>query len=402
MVIYCDEDLIDDAGRTIGSLRKPAWSYDHLLCRMYLGRGWCIRKGTFLALAGFRGGLSGAHDYDLVLRAATLGTPVWHVASALYRRRAAAAADPIAAGPDPGLAAVEHHLAQLRIVGSVEAGLHPRTYRVRPRMPKELVGINILAVPDRSSDEPQRSSFVEELIDSIRLHTPTLGFELRIFVGARQAAALAHLEADSAQIRVVPHVAPSDAVSLPALANLAVRSSRLERLVLLRDSLRAVDGGWLEALMECLEIPGVGAVGGRILRPGGALRHAGLTMGGSGRGVRFVTGGADDGDATEVIRNCAAVSGAMLGLRRSAFLLVGGFDENLTDELSDADFCLKLHDQGLRTVYTPHASMLALDPGFGLTEIRDGLQRRYFERRWPARFAHDPFYTMGFKQEGMP
>jgi Glycosyl transferase family 2 len=402
VLIYCNEEFIDDAGQALGALRKPAWSYDHLLCCMYIGRGWCIRKRTFLTLTGFRSGLAGAHDHDLALRAAAAGTPVWHVDAALYRRRhTEAAADPVAADPDPGLAALQQHLAQLRIAGSVEAGLQPRTYRVRPRLGKEPVSINILAAPDKSTDDPERSRFVEELIDSIQLYPPMMGFQLRIFVDAAQAAALKHLETGATHIRLVPHAA-SHAVTLPALANLAVRTSRMERVVLLRDSLRATDDGWLEALMECLEIPGVGAVGGKILRPDGALRHAGLTMGGSVRGVRFFTGGADDGGATDVIRNCAAVSGAMLGLRRSAFLLVGGFDETLSDDLSDADFCLKLNDQGLRTVYTPHANMLSFDPGFGLTEAGNGLQRRHFERRWPTQFAHDPYYNSASIRETMP
>ena len=45
-------------------------------------------------------------------------------------------------------------------------------------------------------------------------------------------------------------------------------------------------------------------------------------------------------------------------VRRSAYLEVGGFDEeNLKIAFNDIDFCLKLLQRGARIIYTPYAEL---------------------------------------------
>ena len=52
----------------------------------------------------------------------------------------------------------------------------------------------------------------------------------------------------------------------------------------------------------------------------------------------------------------SAVTAACMLVRRSAYLEIGGFDEqNLKVAFNDVDFCLRLAQQGYRIIYTPYA-----------------------------------------------
>jgi GT2 family glycosyltransferase len=63
----------------------------------------------------------------------------------------------------------------------------------------------------------------------------------------------------------------------------------------------------------------------------------------------------------EWYRNCLAVTGACLALRRETFEQVGGFDEAFQLCGSDVDLCLKVHHSGLRNLVNPFARLIHLE-----------------------------------------
>ena len=52
------------------------------------------------------------------------------------------------------------------------------------------------------------------------------------------------------------------------------------------------------------------------------------------------------------------MTGACLASRRDAFEAVGGLTESFPLNYNDVDYCLKLRDRGLRTVYDPDLEMI--------------------------------------------
>jgi hypothetical protein len=152
----------------------------------------------------------------------------------------------------------------------------------------------------------------------------------------------------------------------------------------------------------------VGAVGARLAFPGGSIRHAGYVVGVASGAVHafwgFPAGHPGYWDFARVERNCSAVSGDCLMVRREAFLEAGGFDPAFPDALADVDLCLRLRDRGLRVVWTPHsvlrlqvpraeAGPLAASPG--------GTAVARLRARWPRLFAEgDPFYSPHLTRAG--
>ena len=78
-----------------------------------------------------------------------------------------------------------------------------------------------------------------------------------------------------------------------------------------------------------------------------------------------------------------------MAVRRDLFDEIGGFsEEHFTGVFGDVDFCLRLHEAGWRTAWTPYAEMIhfelpedgrAVD---GANAIRFDRDIRYLRQRW--------------------
>jgi hypothetical protein len=128
--------------------------------------------------------------------------------------------------------------------------------------------------------------------------------------------------------------------------------------------------------------PGVGAVGAKLLSADGAVRHAGIAVG--GRGVPFTPFIGRQRTQIgyfghlQLTRDVTAASGDCLMIPRQAFLAVGGLDETLVlSGFGDVDLCLKLAEIGYRTLWSPYAELY----------LRDAAPRRRIRATQSARGA---------------
>jgi glycosyltransferase involved in cell wall biosynthesis len=174
-------------------------------------------------------------------------------------------------------------------------------------------------------------------------------------------------------------------------------------VLFLNDDVRPLDGDWLEAMVEYLQQPGVGAVAPKLVYPNGTLQHAGMVT-----GVRNLVGTAfhtfpaaspEYFGLAQCPRNASALSAACLLMRRSLFEQVGGYDEANTPIMhSDFDLSFKIREAGLRLVYTPFAALEHIGHvSIGKME-REGKAHSekadvFLLKRWGRYIAHDPFFT---------
>jgi len=410
VMLYCDEDKVDEAGIHSETYYKPDWSYDHLMSCMYILHCLCVTKALFLQLGGYRAEFSGAQDHDFSLRVAAGGTPIVHVDERLYHWRktpgsASVSADAKSYAAERGRLAVQEHMRRIGLSGHVEHGHIPGTYRVRPRLPGDTVCVNILTGCTPIPGAADGKTYVEALVCSILEHHPKPDFMLRVVVEADRMSRIAHLNKLSPRVRVEPYTGGSTSFNFAEKANYAVRTSPGERVVLLNDDMLALDDGWLEALLEMLEVPGVGLVGGKLLRPNGNIQHAGIALGVLGISAHLFENTSKDDFGynvfPHVIRNYSAVTGAMLALRQSAFHLVGGFDESFPVDYNDVDFCLKIGEAGLRVVFTPYAKMIHFESRSAKRLVADSLDARRFARKWDHKIRRDPYYNVNLTRNGV-
>jgi O-antigen biosynthesis protein len=93
------------------------------------------------------------------------------------------------------------------------------------------------------------------------------------------------------------------------------------------------------------------------------------------------------------VRNYSAVTAACMMMRKSVFVEVGGFDENVKVAYNDVDLCLRIREKGYLIVYTPYALLYHFESSTrkNLHPLSD---EGYVRKRWAKVFQEgDPYYN---------
>ncbi|MGE0709610.1 MAG: glycosyltransferase family 2 protein [Planctomycetota bacterium] len=399
-VIYSDEDKLDPTGRRVEPFFKPDWSPHYLLSTHYLGHLVAYRRALVEELGGFRPETDGAQDHDLALRAAPRARRIAHVPRLLYHWRQAEGSTALDADQKPwareaGRRALRDALPLWGIPsGRVEdVPTCPGGYRVRPALGAERVAV---IVPTRD-----RLDLLRPCLESVRSRSTYPHVELLVVDnGSRRRETLRYLEQLEArgQARVLRIDLP---FNFALLVNRAAAATEAEVLCLLNNDVEVRSADWVESMLEALALPGVGAVGPRLVYPDGTLQHAGVVL-----GLRGVAGHAflgrpakvlAPGRRTSLLCNYSAVTGACLLIRREVYQALGGLDEQgLPNDYGDVDLCLRLGERGLRCVYTPFATLLHRE-GATRGRARDAAAEALLRSRYPAQIASDPYASPHFR-----
>lgn len=136
-IIYSDEDKIDEGGNRSDPHFISDWNPDLLFSQNYMSHLGVYRRDVLQRIGGFRKGVEGSQDYDLLLRCLPHVKPseIVHVPRALYHWRVAKGSTALATGEKSyttgaGIKALRAYFDSQGNVGvTVEAGLVPNTYR---------------------------------------------------------------------------------------------------------------------------------------------------------------------------------------------------------------------------------------------------------------------------------
>lgn len=399
-LLYTDEDKIDERGRVSAPFFKPDWNPDLLFSQNYLGHLCAIRRSLLGEIGGFREGVEGSQDYDVVLRASARTRRIVHVPFVAYhwrgiRSSTARAASSKSYTESAALRALHDHVGA---AASAERGPLPNTFRVRWRLPQDPPLVTLI-VPTRDA-----RSVLEPCVESLLAKTAYRPFELLIVDNqSRDRATLDYL--DGLRRRGVARVVPFDApFNFSALNNFAVREHARGQLVgLLNNDLEIVEPDWLEEMVAQAVRSDVGAVGARLLYPDGTLQHGGIILGISGAAGhehKYLPASAPGyfGRA-RLVHDVSAVTAACLLIRRDTYLAAGGLDESFAIAFNDVDFCLRVRALGLRNLWTPFATLVHHESrSRGLEDTPDKKARfedekRRLRERWGDALFADPAYN---------
>ncbi|HSD10670.1 MAG TPA: glycosyltransferase [Candidatus Binatia bacterium] len=389
-VLYSDEDSLDALGRRFEPRFKPDWSPDLLLAQPYLGGLLAVRRRLVEQVGGIRPGFDGAELYDLALRATERARGVTHLPKLLCHRLAQelsnGATYPSRAN---ARAAIADALLRRGEEATVEDGDVPGTFRVR-RAIRSTPRVSII-IPFR--DQPD---LLARCLQSIHKfagyeHWEALLVDNQSWQPETQAL-LARLESD-ARYRLLRYDNP---FNWSEISNWAAEQASSDLLLFLNNDTEACREGWLIAMIEHAERPEVGAVGARLLYPNGLVQHAGVILGLQGvanHAFRFSPAG-DPGylALAKSIRNCSAVTGACMMVRRRVFEEMGRFDERFGLAFNDVDFCLRLRERGYLIVYTPFAELIHFESiTRGSADEIDEAGK--LAKRWFASGRTDPYFN---------
>lgn len=417
-LLYSDEDTLEASGQRVNPHYKPDFNPELLRSMPYLGGVMLVRQDV-LGDLGWDDRYPGAEDYDLALRVweHTGGDTLVHLPDILYHRdaqsrRCAVSIEEMIAAARAALGA---HLARTAAGATVRDGPFPASFRVcypLPRTPP----VSIL-IPTRD-EVGQLQRCLEILLGAtdypdlevIVLDNDSREPEARQYLDGLIAAAR---ELDG-KLRVLPCPGP---FNFSAMINRGAAAARGEYLLLLNNDTAALHSDWLREMLARVLQPGVGAVGARLLFPGGRVQHAGVVLGigdGAPADHPFLGLAADAPGyfgRARLAQDYSAVTAACLLLSRADYLAVGGMDEDdLAVAFNDVDLCLKLRRRGRRVVYTPYATLLhegsksQRSQVEGVSATRQsaqfGEESRVMLSRWLPRIAADPVYNPNLSLRG--
>ena len=389
--VYADE-VYPLNGKAIGASFRPDFNLDLFLSYpAQMAHHWLIRREWLAEAGGFDAAYSHAFEFDALIRLIeTQGfSVIGHLPEPLVEN-----AQPLK-GHSEELAILKAHLARRGYsAGEIEATAHG-PYRISyqhaqtPRvtivvLAREL--INLIAC-------------VTALLEKTRY----LNYELLIVADN-------HAEANRAEwLRNVATIDPQriKVINFPAswhraaMINQAALDAQGDYLLFLHGDVAVINPDWLSNMLNHAQRPEVAIVGGKQIYANNLIRHAGYILGINGvAGEPFY--GMDDNLAGHMSRlqadqNVSAVSGDFMLVRKDAFMAVDGFDADLA-WYDDIDFCLRVRQLGLLTVWTPYVRGLR-QPAKGETaeqEDRKALRAQNeatLYERWLPLISQDPAYN---------
>ena len=403
-LIYSDEDKMDMQGGRLEPFFKPDYSPDLLQTNNYICHFTVIKKSIVEEIGGFREGLDGSQDHDIIIRAAAATEKVVHIPKILYHWRkipgsTAVTYDSKSYAWEAGRKAIEDQLQKDETGVRVEFGSMKGTYRVF----REIKGNPLVSIVIPFKDKPE---LLDSCLNSILNRSSYNNFEI---VGVSNNSEqelthqrMEHFAAHDSRIRFVEKNIP---FNFSAICNYGVEQAKGDYLILLNNDIEIISPDWIERMLEHAQRDEIGAVGGKLLYPDGRIQHAGVVagmVGAAGHPHKFFP---DDHigyhGRLQMVFNTSAITGAMMMMKTDKFKAAGGFDEaNLAVAYNDIDLCLKLLDQGYYNVFTPHCRATHHESiSRGYEDTDEKMQRllkeqAYFLSKW-ADFleAGDPYYN---------
>jgi glycosyltransferase involved in cell wall biosynthesis len=393
VLLYSDEDKIDEQGRRYQPYFKPEWDPVLLTAQNYISHLSVYRVETVRSLGAFRLGYDGAQDWDLVLRVSETidSNHIVHVPRVLYHWRAiegstARAMQSKAYADSAQQRAVASHIARSGTQATIIRSVNGAFLQADPILAGGLPKVCLVVLQSGTGEADDRRARWRELARA--------GGHEVVFVRTGGTASA------STGIDAAP---PAIDRRAAAEVNGAVARSDAEVVILVDEGLVPMAADWLELLVRHASQAPAGAVGALLYDADRRTAHAGYvldpTMVATSPYVGYPRDWLKAGVRGGVVQSLSAVGLGCMAVRKRLWDEVGGLDTGmLIAQYRDVDFCLRLADNGYRNRWHPGAE-LAYD--YPLQSQQHGLplsaeeaaDRSAMQRRWGTRLASDRAYN---------
>lgn len=405
-IVYSDEDKLDETGQRHSPHFKSDWNPDLFYSQNYVCHLGVYRRDILARIGGFRAGVEGSQDQDLLLRCLphVQADNIVHIPRVLYHWRmsqgsTAQSASAKSYTTQAGIKALQDHLRETgQHTVAVEAGQLPNTYRLRWPIPTPAPMVSLI-IPTRDKKE-----VIELAVRSILGKTTYPNYEILIIDnGSQEPATLQWFDEiqQDPRVRVLRYDYP---FNYSAINNFGAQFAQGEVLGLVNNDVEVISPDWMTELTAHALRPDIGCVGAKLYYPNDTVQHGGIVMGlltlaghahrhsprrSAGYFGRLVT-----------TQNLPAVTGACLFVRKHVYEQVGGLNEiQLKVAFNDVDFCLRVQERGYRNVWTPYAELYHHESvSRGAEDSPEKKERfaqevQYMQTRWASDIARARYYN---------
>ena len=392
VLLYSDEDKIDEHGRRYQPYFKPEWDPVLLTAQNYFSHLGVYRMDVLRSLGGFRLGYDGAQDWDLVLRVSEAidSRRIVHVPRVLYHWRAiegstARAMESKAYAESAQQRVVASHLSRTGVQATIIRSVNGAFLQADPILARGFPRVCLVILRAGGEEGDDRTRWRE--------WARAAGHDA-VFVRTG-AAAPAMTGIDPAPLALDRRAA--------AEVNAAVARADAEVIVVVDDGLAPMAANWLELLVRHASQASAGAVGALLYDADRRTVHAGYVLDPAVVATSPYVGDPRDwlrsGVRGAVVQSLSAVGLGCMAVRKRLWDEVGGLDTPmLAAQYRDVDFCLRLADKGYRNRWHPGAELAYAHRlrsrlhGLPVSE-EEAADRSAMQRRWGPRLASDRAYN---------
>ena len=402
--IYTDEDKMDIHGKYFEPHFKPDYSPDTLMGMNYICHLSCLRTSLVREVGGFRKDYDGSQDYDLFLRILDKTKRIYHVPRILYHWRETPSSTSLALGNKSyayiaGKKALEDTLKRRNIKGEVLDNPTSSTYLIKYKHDNPKVSI-IIPMKDKVN-------LTKVCIDSLYNKNTYQNFEIIIVDNnSTEEETLNYFNALKKEHDNVKILTIKEKFNYSRLNNLAIKETTGDYILLLNNDTEVLDKDFLDYMVGYASRDHVGCVGLKLLYKDLKVQHAGVVLGYGGvAGHIFVTASNKDigiFNRLSMPYDYSAVTAACLLVKKSKYLEVDGFDENLKVALNDVDFNLKMLKKGYYNVCLNNISLLHYESksrGYEVTKEqieRFQKEQDYMKKKWGKELENDKYFSSNY------
>ncbi|HFK5027494.1 TPA: glycosyltransferase [Escherichia coli] len=405
-ILYSDEDKINARGERFDPHFKSDWNPDLFFSQNYVSHLGVYRRSLLQQIGGFRLGVEGSQDQDLLLRCLphVAAEQIVHIPRVLYHWRTIEGSTALASGEksyttEAGIKALRDYFSKQQPEVTVEAGLVPNTYRVRYPISEPAPLVSLL-IPTRD-----RRALTETAVRSIVDCSTYTHFEILILdngsVEQETLDFFAQIQQEDSRVRVLRYDHP---FNYSAINNFGVRHAKGAIIGLVNNDIEVINPDWLTEMVSHCMRPEIGCVGAKLYYSNDTIQHGGVIL-----GIGGVAGHSHKqyprhhpGYFSRLLltQNLSAVTAACLLIRKNIYEEVAGLDEeNLHIAFNDVDFCLKVREAGYRNLWTPYAELYHYESiSRGAEDSPEKLARfarevNFMKSKWGKHLELDPFYS---------
>ena len=398
--LYADEDVLCEDGYCRYPYYKPCWSVDTLISYFYIGGLMAVRRealGTAITRIsedvrqekGFK------FLYALCIWLANESVPIrantkplFHeVYQSIENTGNMLIAGPMCAG-DEYSRIKELFFAHYKVEGSLEKDVDGCLYPVyKQDDPK----VSII-IPTK--DHPE---MFKNCVRSIRQLSTYKDPEIIAIDNGSAGLNRERYEKITKETKVL-YLYEKKEFNFAAMCNEAAKKAKGNVLIFLNDDTQVISPEWIERMAGHALIPGIGAVGAKLLYPGDdkKIQHCGVSNINGGP-VHRLQGLSDklsyDRGRNRGVRNVLAVTGACLAITKENFDQFGGFYEGLPVAYNDVDLCMRLHKAGLRNVIRNDVRLIHYESASRGDDREDEEKKSRLHRELVKLYERNPEYV---------
>jgi glycosyltransferase involved in cell wall biosynthesis len=411
VMLYADEDHVDEAGIRARPMFKPDWDPEWLRTRNYVLHPVAVRTSFLRQIGGLRTGLDGAQDWDLLLRIAETAEPstIEHVAHVLYHWRVHSGSTAAGIYEKPGVAAAQERCLRESIERRGETAAVQAAsggWRIAYALTEEPPPLASLVIPTRD-----RVDMLRRCVEGLRTRTHYSRWEAIIVDNGSTEPDALHFLASLAGDGRFKVIRDEREFNYSTLCNEGVAASSGEIVVLLNNDVNPINPDWLGELVTHARRREIGLVGAMLYYPNNTIQHAGVVLGLNGVADRPYIGYARGFRGVDsrllAVHTVSTMITACSAVRRCVYQAAGGMDEELLIACNDLDLCLRVAELGHRNILTPHAELYhheSATRGYHYStamSAQAAMDERRFREKWSSKLTGDHTYNPNLTLEGL-